>query len=233
MAGKDRLRTPAVGRVLPRSWPAGPACRCRSASMAVACGLPEPPEPPGWRRAPSVPTRYAGGADLRGGFVSRAANRPAVLPATQRELRSKAQRPHTATYRSAWAEFRSVDAALSRRSSTPVHIGLVDAHAVTGDRGPAGHGHRRSCRTGSRRPRTGGAVRIRGLAGERRLAGQHGIYMAHYGRTVHPVNPTGSPAGSESMQVHVRYRMWTLWLVSGPCCVLQAGPGLRVKVPSG
>ena len=28
-------------------------CRCRSASMAVACGLPEPPEPSGWRRAPS------------------------------------------------------------------------------------------------------------------------------------------------------------------------------------
>ena len=30
------------------------------------------------------------------------------------------------------------------------------------------------------------------------LAGQHGIYMAHYGRTVHPVNPTGCPAGSEN-----------------------------------
>jgi hypothetical protein len=89
----DRLPNTGRGHVLPRYWPGGPAAAVRRAWQLRAPFRSRWNRRAGCERLVRVCEGVQRGADLRGGYPCPAANRPTVLPATQRERHGKTPRP--------------------------------------------------------------------------------------------------------------------------------------------
>jgi hypothetical protein len=93
----DRLRNTGRGHVLPRYRPAGPAAAVRRAWKLRAPFRSRRNGRAGGERLVRVGEGVQRGADLGGGYPCPAANRPTVLPATQRERHGKTPKPLTVT----------------------------------------------------------------------------------------------------------------------------------------